>query len=99
LPREGPVEEVPAADGRAFVRLPEIPTSGYVWQVSELPEGLRLAAERYSQAGTPKVAGGSGEHIFELDVLAPGSWEAAFELRRPWDREPLERRRVIVRNG
>ena len=98
MPRQGPVSEVTAIGGRAVIRLPETPTSGYVWELAEAPDSTRVVGDHYQQEHSTRVAGGGGERVLEVEVRAEASVELVFELRRPWESEPLERRQVVVRN-
>ena len=99
MPADERVVEVTAVDGRAQVRLPETPGGGYAWEIAERPEQLRVVDERYVEEGGERVAGGHGDHVFVLEVASTGQWEALFWLRRPWQPDPLERCRVVVRAG
>jgi predicted secreted protein len=70
-----------AAGDPLVVELPEIPGTGYTWQVDALPDGAQLVDERYDQASAG--IGGQTRHVF---VIAPGSG-GAVRLRqgRPWE--------------
>ena len=96
MPAEERVIQVTAVDGRAQVHLPETPGGGYVWEIAERPTQRRVFDERYVEERGERVAGGHGEHIFVLEVETVGRWEAVFWLRRPWQQDALEERRVVV---
>lgn len=93
-----PLEQVVAVHGIASVRLPEIPTSGYEWALTDPPGDLRLVHDRYEELETG-IAGGNGIHVFELALDGLRAVEATFALRRPWEQSAIERRRVIIRPG
>jgi predicted secreted protein len=97
MTREGPSTKVTASNGQALVRLPETPSTGYEWQLAARPKSVRVVSEEYVDEQREPVAGGSGEHVFHLELSSPGPELLDFELRRPWEDQPLERRRVQVR--
>jgi predicted secreted protein len=70
-----------AAGDRLVLALPEIPGTGYTWQVEALPAGAAVREERYEQAAGTGIGGGS-RHVFVLDPGAGGP----LRLRhgRPW---------------
>ena len=89
--------EVDIRRGRATVRLRENPTTGYRWELAELPAGVRLTADRYEpDPAGPGVVGGGGEHVFAL--RAPNR-EARIVARlcRPWEDGAIETRTVRLR--
>lgn len=96
MTRDGAPIEIRAAPGIVEVRLPETPTSGYLWKLDRPPSGVAQVATEYREEGGGLVAGGSGVRSFRLSVPAPGTYELEFVLRRPWEAESLERRRVTL---
>lgn len=70
-----------AAGDPLVVELPEIPGTGYTWQVEALPDGARLVDERFDQPSAG--IGGQTRHVFVIDPGAGG----AVRLRqgRPWE--------------
>ena len=70
-----------AAGDHLVLELPEIPGTGYTWQMETLPEGARIVDERYEQP-TGAGIGGQTRHIFVVDPASGG----AVRLRqgRPW---------------
>ena len=85
-------------DGRAVIRLREPGSTGYEWVVVDLPEPLRLVANRYDAdavAGDDVVDSG-GQHIFTVIVPEPGSYVVKFSLRQAWEAEPLDSQDVRV---
>lgn len=76
---------------RVEIRLPENPTTGYRWElVSGVIEVLDSVLEP-----TPGSAGALGAGGTRVLVVRVGDGdELVLELRRPWEAEALERRRV-----
>lgn len=93
----GRTVEVAAGD-QLVVALPEIPGTGYTWQVEALPEGADLLEEHYEQPPDTGI-GASAVHVF---VIEPGEG-GALRLRQgqPWMGEEgvLDRYEVAVRPG
>jgi Zn-dependent peptidase ImmA (M78 family)/predicted secreted protein len=73
----------PQEGDAVVVEVPETPSSGYVWQTADLPEGLALVRDEYrGQEG--QVLGGRGRHRFIFRVDTPGRSSLRLEMRRPW---------------
>jgi Zn-dependent peptidase ImmA (M78 family)/predicted secreted protein len=68
------------------VRLPETPSTGYVWDLVDLATGLvEVVADRFETAdGADDQIGGDGIRHLWLRVVALGSGRLRLELRRPW---------------
>jgi len=78
------------------IELPENPTTGYLWAVDQAPPGVSVErgvfttpASEHRRAGTP------GVRVFDA-YAPPGRHVISFELKRPWEAQPLERRRVTL---
>ena len=96
MTREGEPLTVTTVGDLAEVRLPETPSTGYRWEpASGVAEVLDVRYEEES-AGRP-IAGGGGTRVFKVRI--EDARELVFVLRRSWEREPLERRRVTVIRG
>ncbi|MBO4207503.1 protease inhibitor I42 family protein [Micromonospora echinofusca] len=83
------------------VRLPENPTTGFVWSVSVSdPEVLTVEAEQLTGRDR-STAGGGGEREFRLRSRAgsPGTARVTLALSRPWESTPLEERTLLVQVG
>lgn len=85
-----------AAGAVVVVALPETAGTGYTWEVEALPEGGRVADERYEHEPEAGI-GGASLHVFEIEPGAGGP----LRLRhlRPWlgDAGVLERYEAEVR--
>jgi Zn-dependent peptidase ImmA (M78 family)/predicted secreted protein len=83
-----------AQEGREFiarlrdevhVTLPEIPSSGYVWQVVDpAPSVLALVEDRFEPQGDADQFGSDGLRHLWFRVTAPGTGRIRLEKRRPW---------------
>lgn len=84
-----------AAGDRLVLSLPENASTGYTWQVDELPPGARVLEERFELPAGGAI-GSSSRHVF---VLEP-SGEGTLRLRhaRPWqpDQSVLDRYEVTL---
>jgi predicted secreted protein len=80
-----------AADvGATFVvRLSSNGTTGYVWQVDELPRHLTLLGEMAEAPPMPivgsPIAGGGGSQTFEFSVTGTGRGTLRLAYRQPWN--------------
>lgn len=63
--------------------MPEVPSSGYLWQPAELPEMVSLVRDEYRPL-VPEILGGNGVHRFVFSVLQSGQNRIRLELGRPW---------------
>jgi predicted secreted protein len=90
-------EQVEVARGERFVvALSGNGVGGYLWHADELPDELRLVAERDVPPPSGAV-GAAGTKEFELEATAPGTFTAGFELRREWEPAPQRVKTVTVR--
>jgi inhibitor of cysteine peptidase len=95
-----PAEQQPplrltSRNGTVDLVLPESPTTGYRWELVDLPPNVRVFASEFHDA-EPHLAGGQGARAFQLSVTGPGTHEFTAILRRPWEGPPIERRSIIV---
>jgi Zn-dependent peptidase ImmA (M78 family)/predicted secreted protein len=75
---------VDAVEGDVVVlELPEIPSSGFLWQTTGVPDILNLVRDEYHPTSEDEL-GGSGIHRFVFSVLGSGAYPVRFELSRPW---------------
>jgi inhibitor of cysteine peptidase len=85
-----------APGDRLVLSLPENASTGYTWQVEELPPGARVVEERYELPEGGRI-GSPSHHVF---VLEPASAQGALRLRnaRPWegDEGTIERYEVTL---
>jgi Zn-dependent peptidase ImmA (M78 family) len=95
-----PDQEIRASEGDAvWVEMPETPSSGYLWQVVSLADGLSLVREEYNGSNNAGALGGRGFHRFLFRILAAGRQQLHLALHRPWlaAREPpAEEHRIEI---
>jgi inhibitor of cysteine peptidase len=68
------------------VEVEENPTTGYRWEVTQLPDLLELKGREYVP-DEPRRMGSGGLDTFHFVVAKAGSGSLKMELRRPWERE------------
>jgi inhibitor of cysteine peptidase len=69
------------------VRLPANGTTGYTWEVDQLPAMLRPAEEDYeAPATTPAVAGEGGVQTLTFRTTKGGEGRLRLVYRQPWDK-------------
>lgn len=73
----------------------EIPTSGYRWRLSGLPEEVKLDADQF-ESGDSSIGGG-GRHRFHLVASCAGTYSFFAELAQPWGGEPISRRTIVLK--
>jgi inhibitor of cysteine peptidase len=92
------------------IRLPENATTGYVWTVHAVGNGLSLVEDTMvppSPAGgtPPDMArfpegiappGAGGERFVRVRATTPARADVVLRLARPWEPEPVQQRRVTV---
>ena len=95
------------AGDRIELHLPENPTTGFLWEVSATPDGIRLLGSELS-LGQPLTPGAGGERTFVFVVDDMGVDEAAdtgagadarelqLVLRQPWDAATPPERTFVV---
>ena len=78
------VRAVGAVEGDVVVlELPEIPSSGYLWQPTTVPDIVNLVRDEYRPVSADAL-GGNGVHRFVFFVLGTGEMRIRLELGRPW---------------
>jgi Zn-dependent peptidase ImmA (M78 family) len=89
---------------RVVVTATENPSSGYSWRVNDLPPGVRLVADSFTERldgeqpgddGNSEVVGGASPHTFVLEIAADAALSSAaveLVLDRRWSQNPPESR-------
>ncbi len=81
--------EITVGVGEEFeVRLESNPTTGYAWQVVELPDAISEVSRDYEAPDTSLVGAG-GVEVFVFDGVAEGSGELRLEYVRSFDDPPV----------
>lgn len=76
------------------LRLPENATTGYVWSVHSMGDGLMPVAD--TTVPGAKAPGAAGMRVMRMRVVGPRGTEVVLRLGRPWESEPAEERRIAV---
>jgi predicted secreted protein len=66
---------------------------GYVWEITSDAEAVR-ACGREQQASSK--LGGRAQEVYLFEVVQAGETHVSFSLRRPWETEPIETRRLTI---
>ncbi len=66
-----------------ILELPEIPTTGYRWNVASHEEILRLSGDSFQPSGSQAVGGG-GTRTFRFTIGHSGDTDLRLVLVRPW---------------
>ena len=83
--------------GDAFdVPLRATPSSGYLWDVKGLPDGLVVLGSSVERLSEPEVPGGAVTQVFRLRAAHPGEYRLTFTLRRSWEEQSVETRTLKV---
>ena len=81
----GTVVEARVGD-EIVVRLPENPTTGFLWQIDDRDGPIELVDDTFG-LGAPGGVGAGGIHEFSFRASAPGSAHVALKHQRPWEPE------------
>ncbi len=103
LDRTGAGRSLSVARGdTVVVRLDEIPTSGYRWEVAGIdPNVLQLSGDEYIPSARAGIGGG-GQRELQFAVVGPGQSELRLIRRRSWEPETEaveELRATIIATG
>jgi predicted secreted protein len=79
------------------VRLESTPTTGYVWVVDSLPNGLDLLGNEHEPPGGGPMPGGTQDQVFLFRALAAGEYQIDFSLKRQWESQAIQTHSVRVK--
>lgn len=65
------------------LELPEIPTTGYRWNLASHDEILRLSGDRFRPSAS-QAAGGGGTRTLHFTIGHSGDTDLRLALLRPW---------------
>lgn len=69
------------------IRIPEIPTTGYRWAVSEFNDQvIMFKGSNYSISPEAQIGGG-GSRIIRFLAISPGQSNLILKLEREWDKD------------
>jgi predicted secreted protein len=77
------------------VELKSNPTTGYRWELAEVPPGLELLDAGFAPAERGGLGSG-GTQRFRLRASAPGQYVLSFRLKRSWESEAIDTHTVEV---
>jgi predicted secreted protein len=91
-------ETIIIAVGKEFtVRLKSTPTTGYVWEVPSLPEGIQLLGSDYEKPEGDVQPGDPVIQVFRCLALKAGEHLITFVLKRQWESNAVESHVVTVK--
>jgi inhibitor of cysteine peptidase len=84
-----------SASDRILIRLPENATTGYQWSITNVSELLDVESNEFFTPGQI-VPGAAGERQVIVRPRGAGKGRLALDLKRQWEREPIEHFEVEV---
>ena len=79
------------------ISLRSIATSGYLWRVEALPDGIQLVKTEHEKPTADAKPGDATNQVFQFRAQRTGEYKLTFVLARPWENKPRESRTVTVR--
>ena len=79
------------------VRLKSTPTTGYVWEVQKLPEGIQFSGSDYEKPGSDIKPGAPVTQVFRFKAQKAGEYTITFVLKRQWETKAIESHTVTVK--
>ena len=90
-------ETITVAVAQEFaVRLKSTPTTGYIWEVQKLPEGIQLSGSDYEKLGSDIKPGAPVTQAFRFKVQKAGEYTITFVLKRRWETKGVDSHTVTV---
>lgn len=90
-------ETIRTSSGEEFeVRLESTPTTGYAWEVAQLPENVELLGTEFEPSGGEPQAGAPGNQLFRFQARQAGQYQIDFVLKRQWELEGIQSHTVNV---
>ena len=91
-------ESIRVKVGQEFsVPLKTIATAGYLWKIESMPNGLRSVETKNEKPEGETKPGDPTTQVFRLQALERGEHTIVFVLSRPWEGQPRETRKVVVK--
>ena len=95
-----PFETIIVTVGEEFKeRLESTPTTGYVWEVQTLPEGIQLLGSDYEKSSSGIRPGDPVTQVFRFRTLKAGEHIITFVLKRQWESNAVESHTVAVKTN
>lgn len=93
-------ETIIVAVGRDFsVRLKSTPTTGYVWEVHTLPEGVQFLGSDYEKPARGIKPGDPVVQTFRFRLLKKREHIINFILKRQWESNAIESHTLTVKSS
>ena len=90
-------ENITVAVGQEFtVSLKSTPTTGYVWEVQNLPPNLVLLGSDYEKPKGDIKPGSPVTQSFRFKAQASGGSTITLVRKRSWENQPVETHEVTV---
>ena len=86
-----------AVGGEFSVRLKSTPTTGYLWEVQILPEGVQLLGSDYEKPAGRIQPGDPMIQVFQFRSLKAGEHIINFVLKRQWESNAVASHMVTVK--
>ncbi|WP_406492295.1 protease inhibitor I42 family protein [Streptomyces sp. NBC_00846] len=77
------------------VQLPENATTGYLWSVQRVDDGLEVTGNEYEAPGQP-LPGAGGKRVVRVRPTAAGEGLVQLVLKRPWEDDVQDRLSVRI---
>ena len=79
------------------IKLESTPSTGYIWEISELPGGIKLLGSFVENDGGISQAGGITMQEFRFCTVMPGEFTLFIVLKRPWESNASQTKTYIVK--
>ena len=89
------VEHAVAMGNEVVVRLEENRTTGFRWQLTDLPDGVVCTEDAFEPPSSSRVGQG-GTRTFRLRATAAGAHRVSAQLRRSWEQGAAARSVVFL---
>jgi predicted secreted protein len=83
--------------GEFTVRLKSTPTTGYVWEMHALPDGIQLLGSDYEKPERGIQPGDPAIQAFRFQALEAGEHVISFVLKRQWESDAIASHAVTVK--
>ena len=95
-PGSGQTFEVSTGD-ELVLRLPENPTTGYRWRVSQSDSGdLEQTGDSFAPGSDPAVPGAGGARVLSFAASRAGTVILSLVLQRPWEASATTTKQITV---
>jgi predicted secreted protein len=83
-------------DQEFHINLKSTPSTGYIWEISELPGGINPLGSFIDQQQHESTAGGSSTQVFRFTASLSGEFKISFALKRSWESEATQNHIILV---